>query len=130
MMKLALASDLHGNLGAMIPRETVDTIVLAGDLVPGWAVNQPAKEALMRQADWVITRLYKRFADLIADGFCKDIIWTWGNHDWIGQYHDWEQGRNTLLPEPPPHCHLLVDQALVLDGIKFYGTPWQPVFYN
>ena len=47
-----------------------------------------------------------------------------GNHDWCFQ-------RN------PKESHLalsnatyLKDSAIVIDGIKFYGTPWQPKFFN
>ncbi len=129
-MKLALTSDIHGALSALIPPEPVDVLVIAGDIVPVWAVNNPAKKALMQQADWVIQKFYPFLRELIVGGRCTHVVWTWGNHDWVGQYHNWQTDKNTLLPEPPSGCHLLVDRSCTIDGVKFYGTPWQPQFYN
>lgn len=44
-----------------------------------------------------------------------------GNHDYASEGFPLEV-RRILAPV----CHYLVDQGIEIDGIKFYGTPWQP----
>ena len=35
-----------------------------------------------------------------------------------------------LIEGLPKNVHYLEDSEVVIDGMKFYGTPWQPEFYN
>jgi Icc-related predicted phosphoesterase len=51
----------------------------------------------------------------------KEIVAIGGNHDWI--IHDGE------IPTDLP-WHYLQDSSVVIGGIKFYGTPWQPPFFD
>jgi len=48
-----------------------------------------------------------------------------GNHDFLFQKHPYEA--RALLPTD---CHLLIDSDVTIDGIKIYGTPWTPFFYD
>jgi Icc-related predicted phosphoesterase len=36
----------------------------------------------------------------------------------------------SLLEKLPNNVHYLEDSGIVIDGMKFYGSPWQPEFYN
>jgi Icc-related predicted phosphoesterase len=49
-----------------------------------------------------------------------------GNHDFcFERSREKEAARATLT-----NCVYLQDEEVVIDGVKFYGTPWQPWFYN
>jgi len=52
-------------------------------------------------------------------------IFIAGNHDWGFELH------NDIAPEyKEKGVHYLFDSEVVIDGVKFYGSPWQPEFYN
>jgi Icc-related predicted phosphoesterase len=53
-------------------------------------------------------------------------IFVPGNHDWLFQR---EQSLAREIIENDS-CKLLIDEAFEFMGIKFYGSPWQPEFYN
>lgn len=49
-----------------------------------------------------------------------------GNHDFLFQYNP------TLARELMGHyygkCTVLIDESCTIEGIRFYGTPWTPIF--
>ena len=45
-----------------------------------------------------------------------------GNHDFI-----FEKENNLVIPES---IYYLKDSSVIIEGIKIYGSPWQPWFYN
>lgn len=47
-----------------------------------------------------------------------------GNHDELFQKEP-EQARSYMT-----NCIYLEDDEIIIDGVKFYGTPWQPWFYD
>ncbi len=47
-----------------------------------------------------------------------------GNHDWFCQRNT----RTVRTIAANAGVHYLQDEAIILDGIKFYGSPWQPYF--
>lgn len=54
-------------------------------------------------------------------------LFTAGNHDGAAQkrYDDvW------ALTEDLEDVHFLVDQAVTIEGVKFYGSPWTPRFFD
>jgi len=62
-----------------------------------------------------------------SDNF-KHIVFIAGNHDMSFEYkHPWVIN---MLKALPRNVHYLEDSEIVLDGIKFYGSPWQPEFFN
>lgn len=62
-----------------------------------------------------------------SDNF-KHIVFIAGNHDMSFEYkHPWVVN---MLKALPRNVHYLEDSEIVLDGIKFYGSPWQPEFFN
>jgi Icc-related predicted phosphoesterase len=50
-------------------------------------------------------------------------VFTWGNHDHIGEWP-------AKIPKFPNHVHLLNNSSVTIDGVKFYGYPWTPRFFN
>lgn len=58
----------------------------------------------------------------------KHIIFIAGNHDKSFEYKGtWVVNSIKSLPK---NVHYLEDSEIVIDGIKFYGSPWQPEFFN
>jgi len=58
----------------------------------------------------------------------KHIIYVPGNHDFI--FEDDPKLAIGFIKETIPNLHVLINEELVIDGIKFYGTPDQPVFFH
>ena len=111
MLILAL-SDLHGHLPTL-PKLNLDVLVIAGDICPvGTHVR------LLEQAHW-----YRDvFNPWLESLDVKNKIITWGNHDWA--------------PERVPHlmptisASVLNDSGIGINGINFWGSPWQLRFHD
>jgi hypothetical protein len=52
-----------------------------------------------------------------------------GNHDWAFQ-HFMTEGREDLAREICHPAIYLRDNSVTIDGVKFYGSPWQPWFFD
>lgn len=66
------------------------------------------------------------FAEFFAEVDYKHKIIIAGNHDFCFE-------REKLLAKSyleKTGWHYLQDQEIVLDGVKFYGSPWQPEFFD
>jgi len=97
-VKLHVLSDLHlGFAGMAHPRPGADVVVLAGDIA------RP-REAVA----WAL-------------GFAQPVLYVAGNHEFYGGSLD---GTLAELRElaAGTHVHVLSDDVLVLDGVRFLGT--------
>lgn len=113
-MKIAAISDLHGELPD-IPE--CDILLIAGDICPGGkAVRfEPIVQMKFLQgavAPWL---------DSIP---ARHVVATWGNHDFIG-----EDCLKYLVPRGL-RWTMLVDDYVVVEGLKIYGLPWQLPFLD
>jgi Icc-related predicted phosphoesterase len=106
-MKIVASSDLHGYLPAMPP---CDLLLLGGDLCPDGSPSQ--------QADWLDTK----FRFWLKSQPAKHIVAVAGNHDWVFQ------DRPDLVPRLP--WKYLLDVGTTIEGLKIWGSPWQPVFFD
>lgn len=105
-MKIACVSDLHGYLPD-IP--DCDLLLLAGDYCP---TNR-------NQHIWFI----KSFGPWLSkQSKTKKVIGVAGNHDFVFQNNP------ELLPQMD--WIYLQDSGCEWNGLKFWGSPWQPWFYN
>ncbi len=105
-MKITVTSDTHGlHDSAIVPPG--DIFVHAGDMTP-----RGAMEDLIAFNDWLGTLDYKH----------KIVIA--GNHDFCFE-NDLDKSRSALS-----NATLLHDEEIVIDGVKFYGSPWQPEFFD
>ena len=122
-MRIAATSDLHGILPSHPPmhydNDTLavhdfDVLIVAGDVAPNiW-------QSLKQEKEWTKRNFYPWLEIVPA----KHKIFIAGNHDLYWE-HKTQQEIQAILP---PNCHYLYDSGVSIDGIYFYGTPWQPVF--
>jgi len=57
----------------------------------------------------------------------NDIVFIAGNHDrWVENYPD---EFKDIIPQYN-NITYLQDNFIIIDGVKIYGSPWQPWFYN
>ena len=106
-MRLVITSDTHSVLGLKeIPDG--DVLLHAGDLTMGGTIVEISRQAA------ALGRLpHKR--KLVVPG----------NHDFLFQ-----KSPQLALEIMSPVCNILIDREIVIDGIKFYGSPWQPWFHD
>jgi predicted phosphodiesterase len=107
-MKLHILSDLHVEFAPFAPPETdADVVILAGDIH-----HQERGMAWARAA----------FGD-------RALLYVPGNHEYYGD--DWDAFPPRLREEARAHgVHLLENDALVIDGVRFLGsTLWTDFDY-
>ena len=109
MKRIVFISDthtLHDNL--VLPKG--DIIVHAGDVASRGSIPE-----VIDFLEW-FSKLPYAYKIFIA-----------GNHDFA--FERYLDVMTNLLQEFPDVIYLQ-DSAVTVDGIKFYGSPWQPEFYN
>lgn len=109
MLKIVAISDLHGHL-PNIPE--CDLLLIAGDLCP-------AKDhTISFQEYW----LDSDFRYWLRDVPSRKTIYIAGNHDFIFENAPHRVPKNL-------RATYLQDSGTEFEGIKIWGTPWQPVFH-
>lgn len=111
MTKLCIISDTHGShLGLTLP--DADILIHCGD----FSARGTYQDAL-------------QFVNWFGAQPHKHKIFIAGNHDLY-----FEQGNpadiDQFLKMLPPSVHYLQDSGIELEGIKFWGSPVQPRFFN
>lgn len=106
-MKIVCISDTHGMYDDLEMPEG-DVLVHAGDIMGHGRRNYEIKSFNR----WLGTLDYEH----------KIVIA--GNHDWLFQTN------REYTEELMTNATYLQDSSVVIDGVKFYGSPWQPEFYN
>lgn len=107
-------SDTHGrhrDLKFMPEKDKVDMIVHTGDFT---ARRSTEKVDFIDFVEW--------FESLNA----KYKIFVAGNHDGFLYNHS-EEAKEFLQDK---NVIYLEDSAVIIEGLKIYGTPWTPLFYN
>lgn len=103
-------SDTHGNHNLInIPSNRAQCIIHSGDFT-----NRGSYDETIRFLAWFGSLKYK-YKVLVA-----------GNHDWYVVEH------NIRFRELCKEFGIiyLEDEFIIIEGIKIYGTPWVPKFYN
>lgn len=92
------------------------------------SVTVPNGDVLIHGGDMSGRGLWPEFVDFTewfdAHPHSRKIM-IFGNHD--GYSH--EEAKKWLT-ERHPTIHLLFDEAVKLDGVKYYGSPWTPEFFD
>lgn len=104
-MKIVLISDTHG---FECPVPDGDVLVHAGDLTMSGTVTQ------VSQASYWLNSLPHKHKIVIA-----------GNHDWL-----FERNRVKAVSLLGDKITYLQDSGIEIDGVKFWGSPVQPIFFN
>ena len=105
-MRLVFVSDTHNQMHK-IELPLGDVLVHSGD-------------ALGRGDLMELSKFNHHLKDI---GF-EHVLFTPGNHDWPFQ-EDFSLAKKCL-----PNATILLDESKVIDGIHFYGSPWQPWFHS
>lgn len=110
-MKLVLASDTHGEhrYGHILWPDG-DILVHAGDFT--------STGGLSECADFIL------WAAAVQEHY-EHVVFIAGNHDYAMQFE------TTAIDEllmKHSKLHYLRDSGCEIEGIKFYGTPWQPMY--
>jgi len=109
-MKLCIISDTHmqhKHIG--INKYEADVLIHCGDISGRGSVG-------------AITEFLSWFKEL--DQF-KHKIFIAGNHDWL-----FEKNNSLARELVPDNVIYLEDEEVIIDGVKFYGTPVQKIFCN
>lgn len=112
-MKITFISDTH-NKHEQIERFQLpggDLIVHCGDSTG--------------RGSWEECRSFVRWFENLAQ--YKHKVMIAGNHDFLFERAP------TMVPalfEVGPSIHYLQDSSVEVEGVKIYGSPWQPEFYN
>lgn len=119
MPSIATISDTHG-LWNQLDYPKADTLILAGDILKNYS-GDPMLDSMLQEPE--LMSLNSFFGDLLANKTYSSIVMISGNHDRIFERRP--EAKNLLT-----NAHYLQDTEIVLDGVKFYGSPWQPWFYD
>jgi predicted phosphohydrolase len=108
-MKIVCISDTHCHQ-PIIPDG--DILIHAGDISASGGAEQ-----IRKQIDWLASLPHKHK------------ILVPGNHDW------WFQDGKSANEKALFYCatkavHCLADRGVEIEGVKIWGSPWQPEFYN
>jgi Icc-related predicted phosphoesterase len=109
-MKIVGVSDMHGELPAIGP---CDLLLIGGDVTP------VTNHRIAFQAEWLDTT-FRRWLEGVP---ARKIVGVAGNHDFI-----FEQAPH-LVPRDLPWTYLQ-DSGTQWEGLRFWGTPWQPWFHD
>lgn len=110
-MRVAAISDLHGYLPE-IPE--CDLLLLGGDLCPH------TNHAPAYQAEWLDT-IFRGWLNSLEH--VRHIVGIAGNHDFV-----FDQ-RPEAVPGDLRWTYLL-DSETTIEGLRIWGTPWQPIFFD
>ena len=134
--KICAISDIHGYLPE-IPE--CDILCICGDIVP---------LDIQKKYAYCLTLLAGPFQKWALEAPCKHVIMIWGNHDFVGERlykygseehlePGWSNGMSSVGMEnflfqndEQGKIHILQDNWITINDIKFYGTPWCPSLRN
>ena len=97
-------------------------------------ISMPSGDVLVHAGDFCSHGDYKEvesFGKWLAGLDFNHVVFIAGNHDMT--FESSLRKSLSLIPERTKSggkVHYLQDSYVVLDGVKFYGSPWQPKFYN
>ena len=110
--KIVLISDTHNKHNQIVLPEG-NILVHSGDF------SGMGKKSEVKSFFKWITKQAKIF---------EQVVFIAGNHEL--SFEDKASWVDEMIEGLPKNVHYLEDSEVVIDGVKFYGTPWQPEFYN
>jgi len=111
-MRIVSISDTHGLHDKLLyPIPEGDVLIHCGDIC-----GKGTKEEVIWFSKWFTSHPHKHK------------IFIAGNHDWV--FEKEPETIKSILQEYMPNVHYLQDSEITIDGIKFWGSPVQPTFFN
>lgn len=93
-------------------------------------LDLPAGDILLHAGDWtgngnvIEVSRFNEYCKKIKYKYTYGIYTCGGNHDFLAE-------ENTgLCKSILTNCHLLINESIEIEGIKFYFSPYSPFFYN
>ena len=114
-MKIWHISDTHGWHDNLTIPDDIDVLIHSGDAANLRDIHQNCGEFF----------LFIEWLEKIRSKF-KHIIFTPGNHDTYCEKNEKQVRR--LFSEID--VHILINEAIELDGVKFWGSPLTPTFHD
>lgn len=121
MLRILLFSDTHSQHSKIDTNlfKDVDVSIFAGDIcgyTDPWKVNRDdGREEIKNFSEW-----YSKVP-------CKKKLLIFGNHDFYGETMD-DITKKEMLEDK--EIILLNDSGCEIEGVKFWGTPITPFFFN
>jgi len=112
-MRIAVAADIHG-CWESVKYPKADVLVIAGDLCENTNAEGQVDELFE----------FNKFAKQLKKDKYKEIILVAGNHDFCFELLPCKS--KSVIPE----IIYLQDSSVEIDNFKFYGSPWQPWFWD
>jgi len=122
-VKIAAVSDLHGELN--FKHYNADILTISGDICPVRGSHAPTA-----QKYWLDNQFLPWCEMLINDGIYKHIVFIPGNHDFVFGKVVTNNTQNPFDLVMPKNIHYLFDSEVTVEGVRIYGTPWTPIFFN
>lgn len=110
-MKLVAISDTHGKHIQLPKLPDGDILIHSGD-----CTRNAGQADLRAFLEWFESQPHK-VKILIA-----------GNHDWA--FEKYEKDARQMVKRVAPSCIYLQDSGVTIEGIKFYGSPVSPRFFD
>ncbi len=125
MVTIASVSDIHGQWARKdLVYPPADVLVFAGDILKNYSYDRD------EDATKQLVELQK-FAEFLGTFPYEEIIVVAGNHDFVFERKHTKQAARTILKRGAREAiHYLEDQAVKLFDLVWYGSPWQPFFYD
>lgn len=91
--------------------------------IPDGDILIHAGDATFRGSDWEVVKFLRWYSELPH----KHKIFVAGNHDWLFQT---EPEKAAMLLSQFSGITYLMDSMVTVEGLKIWGAPWQPWFYD
>ncbi len=113
-MRIICISDTHGQHHSLGTLLECDVLVHTGDAVTQFSPNADPKP-----------NDFEDFLEWFGAQPAQHKLFVAGNHDFGLFFANSRKRYEAMMPDGVTY---LRDQEIVIDGLKFYGTPWQPHF--
>jgi Icc-related predicted phosphoesterase len=108
-MLIEATADIH-NQGKHVRLKGADLLLIAGDVSSRGTITE-------------ITA-FNEWCGKVQCKYTHGVAMTPGNHDWLFQDNE------PLARETMTNALVLIDEMIEIEGIRIYGSPWQPEFGN
>lgn len=126
-MIIDMISDMHG-MHNELDLPGGDVLIVAGDVLTMSSRNTLSSDN--KPSGYSVEELAS-FLDWLRSQSYKHKVFVGGNHDEILEYYYESRGAFDIKEHFDFNgIHYLLDEEVIIEGVKFYGSPWQPEFFN